>query len=273
MADPTTLWEILNSEFVKSLTGSAAGALAGALAAQHIAERSKVREDVIKELRAVNAANTLVFSLVNAYLNLKIQHVAGMWKKFETDKAAAEKARATNTEVKLDLDLQTLAPPPVSMTDIKHIVLHSTTPPTRALALLDVLERTIIQLNGFLTKRNVLLETMKAQGGFDPYRYYGLRRGNVVDQTFETTLAGILSHTNECIYFGTNLAIELCEHGQALKAKLPKGMPVNVVTPDFSPAAQHIPPATDFPGWEKANFKKREELLPPGLNFWRSIPP
>src|SRR5690349_18959263 len=98
MADPTTLWEILNSEFVKSLTGSAAGALAGALfgawAAQRIAERAKVRDELLKELRHTNSATTLVFSIANAYINLKDQHVDGLWDRFQKTRAAALMALA-----------------------------------------------------------------------------------------------------------------------------------------------------------------------------------
>jgi hypothetical protein len=279
MADPTTLWEILNSEFVKSLTGSAMGALAGAAAgawaAQQIADRGKVREEALKELRSINAANTLAFSLANAYINLKVQHVSDMWHTFQRDKAAAEKAQATKTEIHLNVDLQTLDPPPVSITDIKRMVLDHTTPPTRALALLDVLERTITQLNAFLTKRNVLATAIKANGGqIDPRAYFGIRRGNIIDQTVETMIGAILSHTDECIFFSTNLCLELSERGQTLKAKLPKKTVANVVTPDFSAAAEHIPTADKFPGWAKENFRKaNSDPTGGGLNFWKSTPP
>ena len=40
------------------------------------AERSKVRDDLVKEIRNVNAATALSFGIVNGMLELKKQHVA-----------------------------------------------------------------------------------------------------------------------------------------------------------------------------------------------------
>ena len=276
MADPTTLWEILNSEFAKSLSGSAMGALAGAAAgawaAQYIAERVKVRDEVLRELRSTNAAVTLVFSVANAYLNLKTQHTQGMWEKFQQLKADAIAVQATGVPITVDVDLQSLDAPVVSMPEIKRIVIENITAPARAIALLDVLDRTIGQLTAFVGSQNAILADFK-ENGFDGYRYLGLRRGAIVDELYESTLKAIVSHTDECIFFSTNLVTELTKHGETLKARLPNQMGVTVTTTDFKNAAQHIPPADQFPDWEQENFKRTASAYPLGLNFWRSIPP
>ena len=274
MSDPDTLWEILNSEFVKSLSGSALGALAGAgagaWAAQYIAERVKVRDEALKELRSNNAAITLIFSVANAYINLKSQHVQRLWQKFQETKLAAIRALSTNVPIRSDIDLENLDPPSVSMAEIKRIVIEHITAPTRAIALLDVLDRTNGQLGEFIRKRNELISDFK-NNGFDEFRYLGLPRAGMLDRTYETTLSAMSSHTDECIYFSTNLAQELTRHGEALKLKLPKSIELHVVTADFTKAAHLIPSSNQFPGWEDG-FRKPAKTYPSGLNFWRSTP-
>ena len=252
--------------------GALAGAAAGAWAAQYIAEWVKVRDEVLKELRSTNAAVTLVFSVANAYLNLKVQHTQRMWEKFQKIKAGAITAQATKVPFQADVDLQSLNSPVVSMPEIKRIVIENITAPTRAIALLDVLDRAVGQLTAFVGKRNAILADFK-ENGFDEFRYLGLPRGTMVDVSYESTLKAIASHTDECMFFSTNLATELSEHGETLKTRLPKRMEVTVAAADFTSAAQHIPPADQFPGWDRDNFKKASKAYPRGLNLWRCIPP
>src|SRR5690349_16473622 len=78
--EPWIDWESLkafaNSAFTTSLVGALAGAFAGARAAQVIAERSKLRDEISKQIRDTNAAMVVSFTIANSVLALKKQHVA-----------------------------------------------------------------------------------------------------------------------------------------------------------------------------------------------------
>ena len=76
----------LNSAFSIALVGGFVGAVGGALGAQHIAERAKRREDLLKELRNTNAATIVSFAICNAALALKKQHVRPMHEQFAKEK-------------------------------------------------------------------------------------------------------------------------------------------------------------------------------------------
>jgi hypothetical protein len=88
--EPWFSWENLkslgNSAFTTSLLGALAGAWFGARSAQRVAERGKLREELTKEIRNVNAANALSFGIVNSMLALKKQHVAALKSDYDTER-------------------------------------------------------------------------------------------------------------------------------------------------------------------------------------------
>jgi hypothetical protein len=61
----------LNSNLFTSLIGALAGAFAGAYGGQLIVERSKTRDELLKEMRNTNAAIMLAFGMCNTALSLR----------------------------------------------------------------------------------------------------------------------------------------------------------------------------------------------------------
>ena len=92
--DPWFAWENLksfaNSAFSTSLVGALAGAYFGARSAQRVAERGKVRDELTKEIRNVNAAIALSFGIANSMLALKKQHVAALKNDYDTERQRHE---------------------------------------------------------------------------------------------------------------------------------------------------------------------------------------
>lgn len=76
-------WQFLNSNIVIAFVGGFTGAIGGALGAQRIVERSRKREERLKELRYTNAAIMVSHTICNAALALKKQHVQPMRKAFQ----------------------------------------------------------------------------------------------------------------------------------------------------------------------------------------------
>src|SRR5688572_11106793 len=75
------------ADLAVAFVGGLTGAFGGALGAQHIAERARRREDMLRELRLTNAAIMASFSICNSALVVKDQHVQPMFTRFEKDKA------------------------------------------------------------------------------------------------------------------------------------------------------------------------------------------
>jgi hypothetical protein len=277
MADPSPIWDFLNQEFTKAFVGSLAGAGAGAWAAQYIVEKSKVREELLREIRSTNAAITLVFGVANTFLNVKMQHVQAMYENFNRDKEAVLEAKKNHTpgnkkEFRFAADVRFLDPPKVPLPQLQKLVFESINAPTRAISLIESLDRAVDTLNNFLTMRNDLIKEFK-DTGFSPAAYFGLKVGDMSDERYASTIKAIYESTDDCIYFSKLLSEDLTKHGNKLKARVPRrffGTAPNIVTADFSKAEAYIPAASKYPSWQTAFVAPDPPFT---LNFWRSIPP
>jgi bifunctional pyridoxal-dependent enzyme with beta-cystathionase and maltose regulon repressor activities len=96
--DALVVKKFFNSNFITSLVGALAGAGAGALAAQHIVERSKLRDELLREMRNTNAAIALAFSVTNTFLALKHQHIKALKENFDKQLAELEDFKQNRQE-------------------------------------------------------------------------------------------------------------------------------------------------------------------------------
>lgn len=71
--------DFFNSAFFTAIftaiAGSFAGAFAGAVAAQRIADKTRNKDELLKEIRATNAATMIAFGVCNSILLAKKQHI------------------------------------------------------------------------------------------------------------------------------------------------------------------------------------------------------
>lgn len=274
MADPSTLWEVLNSEFVKSLVGALAGAFAGAYAAQRIAERSKVREELLKEVRNANAATTITFGITDALIAIKKQQVKPLFDAFNAGKEAVQKFQKSRTPgdprtFEFKVDLQTFQMPKLSIEQLRQIAFERISAPTRAVMLIGVLDRTLDGLDGFIAMRNALIEEFKASSPLHPAVYYGLETSTGADQRYASALTAISTYTDDCIYFSKLLGDDLTTYGRGLKAKLPKQLRASaptIVSADFSKAQDVLPLAANYQDWE--TMVRTTPALKPWWKFW-----
>src|SRR5689334_19372520 len=79
-----------NAELIKKIIEdfivAGTGAFAGAYGAQIITERSKLREELTKEIRNTNAAISISFGICNFLLSMKHQHVKDLKEKYDAQR-------------------------------------------------------------------------------------------------------------------------------------------------------------------------------------------
>src|ERR1700761_3778509 len=86
-----------NSNFFTAVAGALAGAFGGAWAAQRIAESSKLRDELVKEIRNTNAAASILYGIANAHLGLKKQFVKALYDNYRDEQTRHSLFQAART--------------------------------------------------------------------------------------------------------------------------------------------------------------------------------
>lgn len=228
------LWSALNANFTIAFVGGLTGAIGGALGAQYIAERMKRRGELLRELRSTNAAIVTCFSICNAALMLKHQHVKPMHDEFEKQKAESDdlyRKRAAGEmpgkhSHQFTADMRTFPAPVVPMNTLKTLVFERISAYGRLLALVSVLEQSLVGLTRAIDHRDRLIQ--RFQSGTIPkeifaHHYFGLKQTNGdTNQEYSDTVAAIFSYVDDVAFFSSLLCGDLIKHGKHVRAMLAK---------------------------------------------------
>ena len=263
------IWAALNSNFTIALVGGCTGAVGGALGAQHIAERAKRREDLLKELRNTNAAIMVSFSICNAALALKKQHVLPLKELFQKDKAALlefkEKRKKgeipKDVEHRIGADLRTFPGLVVPIETLKSLVYERISAYGRPLALVSVLEQSLVGLAEAVRRRDEMVHRFVSRSippeHFAQF-YFGLPLpSGDTNQEYSDLVEGIYSYVDDVAFFSSLLCEDLIKHGEAVRkplvGKSEKNIP-KVSTADFgTPKAKGLIPKEDqYADWISA---------------------
>lgn len=269
--EPWFYWEdvlaLANSAFATSLVGALAGAFAGAYMAQRIAERGKQREELLRELRCVNAAIALTSEIVNTLLALKTPHVSSINAAYQAERARHKEymaKRATgqiqgNMPFPLQVDFRytpTISTPVEMLQDLVFGKISAT---GRPLHLAASLPEALRSLNASIARRNEIIEYFKARhspASADLVSMYlGLPDAEGrVSQEYGDAVSGITSFTDNAIFFSQLLCRDLRDYGQGISdrlEKLLKAKPPQVYEVDFSKAKADklIPEDEDYASW------------------------
>lgn len=259
--------ELLNSAFGLSLIGALAGAVAGAFAAQRVIERSKVRDELLKEIRNVNAANMVSFTICNTALSLKSQLVLPMHEQFHNDEKTLllnreqhrTGQRQGNDPFRFEADLQGFMAPIIPIETLKTLVFERISAYGKPLNLVSQVENAGIGLTKAIEKRDRLIEDFKliVQPEELVARYFGEKMANgYTDREFSDIVKIIHEYTEDLIYFSLQLCNELACHGKIqsenFKKQFGKGAP-SVICPDFSgPKNQGLIPSDEkYSAWSQ----------------------
>lgn len=264
-----TVWHWMNANLSIAFVGGLTGAFGGALGAQRIVERTRQREDWLRELRNTNAATMVAFSFCNAALATKKQHTEPMRKKFNEAKDALLKFQAErasgqlqgNAEYHVELDLKVFPAPVVPIETLKNLVFHQLSAVGRPLALVSVLEQSLAGTRDAVAKRESLVQrfaTGQIPEQFTAHFYFGLKMPNGhVSQEHVDLVEGIYSYVDDIAFFSSLLCSDLMEHGERLRTayvkRYGKDAP-RVSTVDFAGPRSSglLPPDSQYKDWLRA---------------------
>lgn len=262
----------LNSQFASSLIGALAGAFAGAWAAKKIADRGKLQEQLLAQIRNTNAAIIVSFSICNTALALKSQYTKKMYDEFMSKRAELSDLRekqknstaAQGAEFELRADFRRLQMPYVPIDILRTQVYEKLSVSGRPLALIATIEGALSSLDDTITKRNTLIEHFKTmpQDSKDIVNlYFGFQLDNGHRSTeYFDTVEAINRLIDDVIFFSELLSRDLEKHGNAsLKAYQTrfKGVCEKIQSADLSKARQAglMPDEKEYESWLSA-FKE-----------------
>lgn len=256
----TPAWNMTKAFANSTFTISLAGVFAGAMTAQKIAERSKLRNEITKELRNTNVGTTLAIIIANLAMAIKKQYVLDLKTSYDKnleDYANFKSKKAPFITPTMNLcQLQEISPPINKLEDIafNHIAIN-----TRAIAATTALTDAINNLNNAIVQRNQLIANFKLnifpKGASISHMYFGIPFGEGnTNQEYGATIESIFLYTNDAIYFSTILVDDLSAHGKTLlknNKKILRGSPLEVVGANFDQARKDglIPTDKDYPTW------------------------
>ncbi len=272
----STAWQFVNSHIAIAFVGGFTGAIGGALGAQRIAERSRKREERLRQLRYTNAGIMVAHTICNAALALKKQHVQPMREAFLKSKAALEAFKAQRdagqiapgVEFHVQMDMRTYPAPIVPIDTLKHIAFQEISAVGRPLALVAVVEQSLIGLCNAIAKRDQLIhrfETGEIPENKQAQYYFGLPlQGGHINQEFPDLVEGIYSYVDDLAFFSYQLCSDLMTHGVKVRAALtkkPSKQVPHVSEADFSGPLSSglIPPTSQYADWVNSFEEKTEK--------------
>jgi hypothetical protein len=254
----------LNTNFISASISALAGAAAGVLGAQSLATKASEKTELTRELRLINAANTIAFTICNSVLASKHQYIHPLHDKFASDTAlvrdliAKAKAGQGPIHINIEADLSKFPVPEEPVEALKSMLLQSNKLQGREFALFAMLEQSVNGLKSAIAQRNALCDEFALRDHTPDefnYRYFGLkRRDGHTNRFYADTVSAIKFYSDDVTFFGSKLIDDLYEAGvkvhkaltEKYKAKVPK-----VSTVDFSDAKEAglIPPDSQYDSW------------------------
>lgn len=271
----TLLGQVLGSTFMVSAVGALAGAAAGALGAQRVIERSKRKDDLLKEIRNTNAAIMVAFTIANTALGLKGQLVKPMQEKFKADLEAFERylwerkvgLRQGNAPYALLADFKNFLPPAVPIDSLKKLVYEGTSSAGKPVGIVALVDTAAVGLSHSLGERRRVIADLQAnafEGEELARRYFGHESSRGQTHREYADLVDVISgYTDDLIYFSAKLADALNIHGNAVRSvyveKFGNDVP-KISSLDFSKvkATGLFPPDSNYTSWAQWMVERQE---------------
>jgi len=160
----TVLQAELTSTFAVATVSALAGAWLGAYAAQRIAENSKIKDDLILEIRSTNAGIAIAFDIFQTNVTLKDQLFLALKNEFDTGK---ERHEEFLRKLQIDpqgtgafefvMDFQEFSPAYVPIEKLQEILFEKLSVVGKPLSLASVLMKSNFSLTANIEGRNQLI--------------------------------------------------------------------------------------------------------------------
>lgn len=251
------------SSFSIAFVSSLAGAFGGAIAAQKIIERKSRQNIFLEELRNVNSAIMVSFSICNTMLSLKESHTLPLSESFKKSLHEIEifNEKKVLGELKDDstfsheVDFTVHATPEVPIDVLKELVFNKISAGGRVLSAVAELNASNEGVRNSMQNRRELIEKFKCFDKEDianPYFGLTMPNGNT-DQEYSDTIKLMYSYVDDSIFFSHLICNELMKYGNDLRTKYKKfsknAPKVNDASFRVPLESKLIPPDSDYDLW------------------------
>lgn len=261
------LYTVLNSSFAIAFIGAVAGAYAGAVAAHRSIVKAQEKNEMLKEIRSVNAAIVVSLSICNTLLGLKAQIIQPLFDRFSRDRnafrAALEERRngqGGSTPFHVQMDFTSFTVPLLPMDALKELIYQRVSAHGKPLSLVGQIEAAAAGLLSAVDRRDQIAESFKRNPPKNnelPFAYFGEPLGSgQTHREYADVLEVLRSYTNDVIWFSSHLCDELVKYGRSrskqFAERFGKGSP-GISEPDFKEPRENglIPSDNEYSSWLK----------------------
>lgn len=271
----SSLWQVslefLNSAFVSAFLSALAGAIFGVLGAQRLAERATRRKELLDALRQANALIVLAATIANQAMRLKKQHIEPLSIDYFKERERAETLNdaylhgSAPDKISFNLEMMHITPLNTPIEALKNITYSAQLIPGMAIALVSMVEQSLIEMTHSIRIRSEQIERFKSQkmsSVISIQNYFGLlRRDGNTDALYHDSMVAIRVYTNDVIFFAVELTEELQAHANKIHEKLSNltkdAAKANAVDYSTPRKLGIIPPRKDYESW-LSGFKSHE---------------
>jgi hypothetical protein len=243
-------WAFANTTFFTSLASGFAGAFAGATAAYWLERRTRKRQELVQEVRNVNAFIMTAFNIFLTFMRLKDQCTKPLKEDYNNFCTALSAATPENP-CTLSADFQSIDPVHIPIDILRQQVFEKISGDGNTQAWMIYLEEASNKLKLSLEQRN---DWLRDRRGFSAnktsnrdgwvmvmkeYAGHPLHDG-MVDYTYQSLIEAIAMENDDCIRFSYELITSLQTYGNRLIGKKKKRkLKINEV--NFSKGMTNIP--------------------------------
>ncbi|MFM5236636.1 hypothetical protein ACEUAP_04375 [Aeromonas veronii] len=271
----SSLWQVslefLNSAFASAFLSALAGAIFGVLGAQRLAERATRRKELLDALRQTNALIVLVATIANQAMSLKKQHIEPLSIDYFKERERAVTLNdfylhgSAPDKISFHLEMMHITPLNTPIEALKNITYSAQLIPGMAIALVSMVEQSLIEMTHSIRIRSEQIERFKSQemsSVISIQNYFGLlRKDGNTDALYHDSMVAIRDYTNDVIFFAVELTEELQAHANKIHEKLSNltkdAAKANAVDYSTPRKLGIIPPRKDYESW-LSGFKSHE---------------
>ena len=218
----------LFSMYSKDFLIAAIGSFFGAWGAWMIGDVAKKREDYKRDIRAINTASALSFTISNEFMTLKKQHLRNMKEEYEELRnnfllaweLKERGLRHPEDPIVYEPNLMQLDSPATPIKLLESHLLEKVSLGGRTIGLLNYVASSVDSFNASCQRRNDVIQRGMQDGlHMEPTLYFGLPIEKGVDLTYKSNFEGMMLYCDDVIYFASELSLALMTQGKELEKK------------------------------------------------------
>lgn len=246
-------------EWIGALISAAFGAGVGAWMAGRIARNTKLRDELLAELRSIDVAVTLCISTIDVAGSMKKQLISKIVEEHRSNREAFDKYLNGNREKPFTLNINHRRFPPIAppIAELRNLVMKEMSISANGVKSMLALADAVENLNTIIYTYNKLVDRLQNNDmppGLQPPQFYlGLPGVGIISREYPSTLEGLELYNNDILFFTKKLYE--CLHSRAVKARKlyekKSGEWRQIRYIDFSANLELFPSDSNYANWMK----------------------